>query len=729
MLIRLIAVACLLGLSLPSSLAALTKAEIGCRKALGTAVAKLSTVIATEQAKCHDSRMTADADVPPSVDCNDLADLGEQSAAKIAKAASKLAAGAAKKCTDTGVDPASIGFLGCVAPCEDQTLADFDDVAACLTCRAKSVVGTAVEEIYGTAPPVIPQVEISLKCQKGIRKALLTLTKVRFKEQRACQSKDDKGSFPAPGPDCRTADIKGKIEDTQTDVNADIAAACNFVTLINLTTCDEATDVPSVRSCVANLATTTANDLFDAVYAPPVPPTPTPTVTQTGTPTATATWTGTFTRTSTPTRTPTLTRTPTETPTDTPTRTPSNTPTLTPTISPTLTPSLTPTRTPTVTRTFTPTQTPTVTPTPTDTATPTLTPTGTLDATNTPTETPTAMPTATATETPTETPTSTPTQTPTDTPTPTETATHTPTATPTNTPTATATRTPTATPTDTPTPTVTPTPSATSTATATATPTPLGNRSFSVRNGDSCSSIGACPAGCGTTAQKTCFFLSPPSSGQCCGTDNDSWAASSTSGGILTLTAGSPGADGRAQLNLAAPVIIGDKKATSFATGWACWRLRQDPAYTSVTDSFVDCDGGTRTNVTYSIDSNGSAAPGPAVLTIDTSLDGAAPAGAAVIRILMQSGETGSDSSNCDTVNWAAIPDQAIAIATGTVTAIITEMRQGGTGTASRDGAPIPCSTWSNGTTGSLAFPLYGFDQSIPLSGTQDKANVVRLQD
>jgi hypothetical protein len=147
-----------------------------------------------------------------------------------------------------------------------------------------------------------------------------------------------------------------------------------------------------------------------------------------------------------------------------------------------------------------------------------------------------------------------------------------------------------------------------------------------------------------------------------------------------------------------------------------------------VNDSFVDCDGGTRTNVTYSVNSNGSGAASAPVLTIDTSADGAAPAGAAIIRVLMQSSETGSDGSNCDTVNWAGVPDQQVAIATGQVTTTITNMRQGGTGTASRRGNPFNCAAWS-GNAGSIEFPVYGLDQSIPLNGTQDKANVVRLQD
>lgn len=373
-------------------------------------------------------------------------------------------------------------------------------------------------------------------------------------------------------------------------------------------------------------------------------------------------------------------------------------PTPTPTLTPSATPSLTPTATTTATRTATTTPTRTVTPTPTLSATPTVTvtPTATLSASPTPTLTTGETPTPTVTVTPT------------------------PTLTPTATATPTATVTVTATRTVTPTPVLTPTP--------TVTATPLGAKTFSITNGDNCNSIGSCPAGCGDTAQKTCFFLQPPSSGQCCGTDNTDWSTASSTGVNIPLTAGAPDATGRAVLNLTSPVVIGDKKATSFANGYACWRLRQDPSFATSADSFIDCDGGTRTNVTYSVNSNGSGAASAPVLTIDTSADGTAPAGAAIIRILMQSSETSSDSSNCDTINWASVPDQSVAIATGLVTTTITNMVQGGTGTASRHGNPISCAAWGT-QTGSLEFPVYGLDQSIPLSGTQDKANVVRLQD
>jgi hypothetical protein len=74
------------------------------------------------------------------------------------------------------------------------------------------------------------------------------------------------------------------------------------------------------------------------------------------------------------------------------------------------------------------------------------------------------------------------------------------------------------------------------------------------------------------------------------------------------------------------------------------------------------------------------------------------------------------------------VPDQVSAIATGQVAATITELRQGGNATASRRGNPFNCAAWS-GNAGSIAFPVLGLDQNLPIIGLQDKANVTRLQD
>jgi LysM repeat protein len=114
-------------------------------------------------------------------------------------------------------------------------------------------------------------------------------------------------------------------------------------------------------------------------YPPTLPYTPTPIETPLPTPTPTPTPTGFPTATSSPIPTgyPTLTPTPSSTGTVTPT--PTYTPTPTETPGPTSTPTFTPTPTPTElpTSTYTPTPTPTEPPTPTHTPTPTLTPTAT----------------------------------------------------------------------------------------------------------------------------------------------------------------------------------------------------------------------------------------------------------------------------------------------------------------------------------------------------------------
>ena len=137
-----------------------------------------------------------------------------------------------------------------------------------------------------------------------------------------------------------------------------------------------------------------------ALYLPPLPPTPIPTPVPTSTPV------------------PTLTPTPPFTPTLTQTPVPSFTPTYVPPASPTAT--AMPTSTSAPTATASPIVTSTVTPTPIYTPTPTGTASSTPTSTLTPTPTPTERPTATYTPTPTPTQSPTSTHTPTPTPTPLE---------------------------------------------------------------------------------------------------------------------------------------------------------------------------------------------------------------------------------------------------------------------------------------------------------------------
>jgi LysM repeat protein len=129
-----------------------------------------------------------------------------------------------------------------------------------------------------------------------------------------------------------------------------------------------------------------------ALYLPPLPPTPIPPATSSPIPTLPPT----STPTGTPVSSPTLTPIPTQVPTFTPSPVPTGYPTLTATPTSTGTPAQTPTYTSTPTETPGPTSTSTFTPTPTPTPAPT--------STYTPTPTPTELPTSTHTPTPTFTP-------------------------------------------------------------------------------------------------------------------------------------------------------------------------------------------------------------------------------------------------------------------------------------------------------------------------------------
>lgn len=653
------------GLAISGPAAALTKAEANCRKALGGSMSKLVGAIMKQQLGCHKARMTGK--IASGTDCNDLTQLGQKANDAIAKAAAKVDTAALAKCTGAGVLPFNIGFLSCVGGC--PLITSISSFTGPSNSVAACLICRAREEAVlatGTIYGSLPKPPVLFGSEVTGCQDSAGKSFLKYELGRIkSQQKCQLLKDLGKAPAVDTADCSAA------DFGGKIAAgATKMGDKIGAKCTDSIFGV--LGSCATTVAgassclITAANSGSDALFAALYAIEP---------------------------ATPTPTLTPTPSPTETATTTPSETLTQTPTVTPTMTR----TSTPTVTETFTPT--PTRTPTHTRTETPTITPT----ATNTPTGS--LPPTATRTITPT----------------PTETPTVTSTSTPTLTATITPTRTPTPTHTTTNTPTSTPTP--------THTPTPLGDLTFSVTNGDNCDSLGACPASCGLNGLKTCFLIAPPSSGQCCGTSNTHWSASSSAMANLEFTGGTPDANGIAQLNLKNPVVIGDRKATSFAAGYACWRLRQDPARATAAESFVDCNGGTRANATYSVNSNGTSPEDSPVFVVDTAADGSAPAGAGLVRVLMQSSETGSDSSTCDTINWGTIPDQEVAIATGTMTTIITNTRQGGTATATQNGVPFNCSTWGTGTQGSILFPVYGLDQSIPLSGTQDKANTVRMQD
>jgi len=390
-----------------------TAADAKCRKALDAGVRKLALTVLKEKAKCHKARMLGNPSFPPTLDCNDIAQLPARSINRIDKTETKLVASALKKCQGQGqggggagnaaAPPFDLGFTGCPAPCGHLPVnTSYSTVATCLACQVRSMTCGLFETAYGTlpAPPIQGGATNELACQDRIGDAASRYLAARTKIQQTCQFKEDMSANETI--DCLVDDSSGRITAAATKAGLRIADKCDDTSLGNLASC-AATEAAAI-TCIGDAVGQASDDIFVAVYEPPFVPSATPSLSPT--PTLTRT------RTETPTETPTRTETPTTTPSDTPT--PTQTRTFTRTFTPT--PSHTNTRTPTITPTatntlepgvptFTPTNTPTITRTPTLTATftqtPTQTPTVTRTFTNTRTETPTQTPTLTPTRTPT----------------------------------------------------------------------------------------------------------------------------------------------------------------------------------------------------------------------------------------------------------------------------------------------------------------------------------------
>jgi hypothetical protein len=349
-----------------------------CRNALGKEARVLAKKILHAEQKCH--KLRSGGSIAASIDCNDADQ--SPSATQIGRIADSMQRVAEHGCSDA-FPAAALGYTSCPAPCSGA-IADYADVAACVSCLTKSWIGDALAGAYGTSSP-IPLGPVVGKCQSAVGRALSSYLAKRMSEQQKCQFKQDRSPT---GTDCRTADPDGKIGRALESAN-DMLQQCTDSDLIALDTCADA--LSAEQTCIPAVASTGADDLFTAIYRPSEVGTPTSTPTHTPPPpTSTATPSSTASRTSTSTPVPPSTSTPTASPTRTPTvtrtftRTPS--PTNTPTVTPTFTPTRTPTRTPTSSNTPDPSDTPspTATITPTATATPTVTPTPTATFTGLP---------------------------------------------------------------------------------------------------------------------------------------------------------------------------------------------------------------------------------------------------------------------------------------------------------------------------------------------------------
>jgi len=247
---------------------ALSKADAGCRQALGRGTFKVMTTALNEQARCHATRMgSADlGSYPPTLDCNDVDSLDVDAQAKIDKTVSKLAASAAKKCEGVADVPANLGFIACATPCEAiPVTASYDSVATCLACESTNLASGLDQQLFGVLPdpPVQSKPNATVKCQMALGKFAGKLGVAIVKAQQKCQFSEDLGKRMA---DCSVDDPKGKVAKIRAALLDSVSAACSDLDLAALGSC--AADAAGEASCLDAATTNAAADLFTHVYEP-----------------------------------------------------------------------------------------------------------------------------------------------------------------------------------------------------------------------------------------------------------------------------------------------------------------------------------------------------------------------------------------------------------------------------------------------------------------------------
>jgi hypothetical protein len=191
--------------------------------------------------------------------------------------------------------------------------------------------------------------------------------------------------------------------------------------------------------------------------------------------------------------------------------------------------------------------------------------------------------------------------------------------------------------------------------------------------------------------------------------------------GPFQLAAGAVGADGRAALLLAEPLVLSANLPSLAGGGRVCVRVRQDPDHRGQ----IDCDGGSAYDVALSVDSNGTGASGPPALSIGGADAGP---GGAVLRVIVEAGTTDDGVTPCEAATYAA--PLRTAVTTATATSSIVNAQQGGTVSVTQAARPFDCDNWVENAGASLAAPNVNMDVVLPLGlGTVDIAQVLRLND
>jgi hypothetical protein len=295
-------VACGLVVSVASAARAqLPAADALCRSRIGKGVKRVTDAVIKQRSACELLRIRGA--IPATINCG--SPVSAPADAKIITAKLKLTSLVQKGCAGASSASAN-GYLACPAPCDGVSIADYQGVAACMSCLADDWPSAAVESAYGT-PEVLPLNPAEATCQRFVGTALRKYFTTRMGEQQKCQLAKDRGQTTV---DCVSADPKGKVARARQKAR-DTIARCEPDVFANLEGCGS--DLASLQACVLAASNVDADALFYAVYFPAVP-TPTPTGTRIDTLTPTPTPTPVTPSTATPSDTPTPTATPTALP-------------------------------------------------------------------------------------------------------------------------------------------------------------------------------------------------------------------------------------------------------------------------------------------------------------------------------------------------------------------------------------------------------------------------------
>lgn len=228
--------------------------ELGCRKAISKNYGKAVKTGHKTIEKCHKSRNKGS--ISDTIDCNiiDLANADPKD--KYSKAASKLAAGVDKSCTQSGIGSKVLDeYTSCSPTCESalalsNPLANYTELGSCLGCMARELAeGWGTVALGMPTPP--PSGKPEQLCHQTIGKAYGKYIDTIIKDRQKCQDTAEKEgtatTFDQTG--CSTSDDKGKILKALTKGNSLMDKKCVGADVSTIDSCAVANDLAELKNC------------------------------------------------------------------------------------------------------------------------------------------------------------------------------------------------------------------------------------------------------------------------------------------------------------------------------------------------------------------------------------------------------------------------------------------------------------------------------------------------